>query len=86
MIYMAKKDKKEEKKTEEKVEKKKEEKIVKKTIPVNKKAQSEKLYSQRELADMLGMTVYQLDSLYSIRGINRKTKLSLEKAQELFKM
>lgn len=85
MRFMAKKDKKEEKKTEEKVEKKKEKKIVKKPIP-KKKPQSTKLYSQRELADMLGMTIYQLDSLYSIRGINRKTKMSLEEAHKLFKM
>lgn len=47
--------------------------------------QQPKLFSQKELAHLLGMSVYQLDSLYSIRGIDRKTKMSLEEAQKTFK-
>ena len=44
-----------------------------------------KLFSQEELAHLLGMSKYQLDSLYSIRGIDRKTKMSLEDAREMLK-
>ena len=56
--------------------KKKEKKVENKEQP--------KLYSQEELAPLLGVSKYQLDSLYSIRGIDRNTKLSLEQARELF--
>ena len=43
-----------------------------------------KLYSQKELAPLLGVSKFQLDSLYNIRGIDRDKKLSLEQARELF--
>lgn len=50
-----------------------------------KKEKKPELYSQDELAPMLGMSKYQLDSLYSIRGINRNKKMSLEEARKQFK-
>lgn len=52
---------------------------------VNKQEDKEpQLFSIKELADMFGISVYQMDSYYSIRGIDRKTKLSYKQAQELF--
>lgn len=56
--------------------KKNEKKVVNKQPP--------KLFSQKELAHLFGISVYQLDSLYSVRGIDRKEKLSLKKAREMF--
>lgn len=47
--------------------------------------QQPKLFSQEELAHLLGMSKYQLDSIYSIRGIDRKTKMSLEDARKMVK-
>ena len=57
--------------------KKDEKKVVNKEQP--------KLFSQEELAHLLGMSKYQLDSIYSIRGIDRKTKMSLEDARKMVK-
>lgn len=59
-------------------------KIEKKVVNEEKEKQPQ-LYSQEELAHLLGMSKYQLDSLYSIRGIDRSTKMSLEEARETFK-
>lgn len=59
------------------------EKVEKKVVKKQKDIQPQ-LFSQKELANMLGISVYQLDSMYSIRGLNRKTKLSLEDAHKLF--
>lgn len=47
--------------------------------------QQPKLFSQEELAHLLGISKYQLDSVYSIRGIDRKTKMSLEDARKMLK-
>lgn len=60
-------------------------KIEKKIVNKQKDIQPQ-LFSQRELADMFGVSVYQMDSMYSIRGIDRKKKLSFKEAQELFEM
>lgn len=63
---------------------KEEEKKVEKKI-VNKQEDKEpQLFSIKELADRFGVSVYQMDSMFSIRGIDRKTKLSLKEARELF--
>lgn len=85
--------KKKEKKIEEqdkKEETKKQDKDIKPKIEkkiVNKQKDIQpQLFSQRELADMFGVSVYQMDSMYSIRGIDRKKKLSFKEAQELFEM
>lgn len=52
---------------------------------VNKQQQTQsQLYSQEELAHLLGMSKFQLDSLYSIRGIDRKKKMSVQEAREIF--
>lgn len=67
---------------EEKVEKPK---IERKNVNEKKDIQPQ-LFSQKELADMFGISVYQMDSLYSIRGMDRKKKLSFEEAQKLFEM
>lgn len=56
--------------------KKKEKKVENKEQP--------KLYSREELAPLLGVSRYRINSLYSIRGIDKNTKLSLEQARELF--
>lgn len=57
--------------------KKSEKKVVNKQKP--------KLYSLENLADAFGYSVYQMMSLYSIRGIDTETKLSIEEAKKLFK-
>lgn len=79
MIKMAKKKeiKKEEKKEEKKVKNKVEKKVVKKEQP--------KLYSLEELADIFGYSRYQMSSLFSIRGIDKNKKISIEEAKEKFK-
>jgi transcriptional antiterminator len=67
-------------KKKEKAEKTKVEKKI-----VNKQEDKEpQLFSIKELADRFGVSVYQMDSMFSIRGIDRKTKLSLEEARKLF--
>ena len=53
---------------------------------VNEQPQTQpQLYSQEDLAHLLGISIYQLKSLYSVRGIDRRTKMSLEEARKLFK-
>ena len=59
-------------------------KVEKKVVNKQQEKQPQ-LFSQEELAHLLGMSKYQLDSLYSIRGIDRKTKMSLEEARKTFK-
>lgn len=66
-----------------KKEKEEDIKIEKKIVNKQKDKQPQ-LFSIKELADMFGISVYQMDSYYSIRGIDRKTKLSYEEAQKLF--
>lgn len=62
---------------------KKKEKVEKKIV--NKQEDKEpQLFSIQELADRFGVSVYQMDSMFSIRGIDRKRKLSWEEAQKLF--
>lgn len=60
-------------------------KIERKNVNKKKDIQPQ-LFSQKELADMFGISVYQMDSLYSIRGMDRKKKLGFEEAQKLFEM
>lgn len=61
--------------------KKKESKSEKKVV--NK--QAPKLYSLENLAEAFGYSVYQMMSLYSIRGIDVEQELSIEEAEKLFK-
>lgn len=84
---MAKKKTKEEKKPVEekktkKQEKKKEVKIEKKVVkkPEDKQPQ---LFSLKELADIFGVSVYQMSINFSVRGIDRNKKVSLEQAKKL---
>ena len=84
---MAKKKTKEEKKPVEekktkKQEKKKEVKIEKKVVkkPEDKQPQ---LFSLKELADIFGVSVYQMSINFSVRGIDRNKKISLEQAKKL---
>ena len=72
MISMANK-KETKKKEEEKIEKK----VVNKEQP--------KLYSLEELAEIFGYSRFQLSSLFSIRGIDKNEKLSIEDAKKKFK-
>lgn len=60
-------------------------KKIEKKVDNNQKDKNVQLFSQEELANLLGLSKYQLDSLYSIRGIDRQTKLGLKEARELFK-
>ena len=89
---MAKKEDKEKKepvKEEKKIEKKefkkqeeKKEKIEKKVVkkPEDKQPQ---LFSLKELADIFGVSVYQMSINFSVRGIDRNKKLSLKEAKEI---
>ena len=61
--------------------KKEEDKIEKKVV--NK--EQPKLYSLEELAENFGYTRSQMRLLFSIRGIDKKEKLSIEDAQKRFK-
>lgn len=71
MINMAKK--KEENNEKTKVEKK----VVNKDQP--------KLYSLEELCDIFAIDEIQMSSLFLIRGIDKKEKLSIEDAKKQFK-
>lgn len=95
---MTKKDSKKEKKVSEKEEKKvseKEEKkvsekkeIKKEKVKVEKKVvkkEQPKLYSLEELAEIFGYTRFQMSSLFLIRGIDKRRKLSIEDAKKKFK-
>ena len=62
--------------------KKKEEDKVEKKV-VNK--EQPKLYSLEELAEIFGYNRFQMSSLFSIRGIDKNRKLSIEEAKEKFK-
>lgn len=74
--------KKEEKKEEPKKETKKEIKKVEKKVV---KKEQPKLYSLEELAEIFGYSKYQMSSLFSIRGIDKKKKISIEDAKNKFK-
>ena len=71
MIVMAKK------KEENNEKKKKKKKVVNKDQP--------KLYSLEELCDIFAMDEIQMSSLFLIRGIDKKEKLSIEDAKKQFK-
>ena len=71
MIVMAKKKEENDEKT--KIEKK----VVNKDQP--------KLYSLEELCDIFAMDEIQMSSLFLIRGIDKKEKLSIEDAKKQFK-
>ena len=74
--------KKEEKKEEPKKEIKKEIKKVEKKVV---KKEQPKLYSLEELAEIFGYSIYQMSSLFSIRGIDKNKKISIEDARNKFK-
>ena len=74
--------KKEEKKEESKKEIKNEKVKVEKKV-VNK--DQPKLYSLEELAEIFGYSKYQMSSLFSIRGIDKNKKISIEDAKKKFK-
>lgn len=69
------------KKKEVKAEKKEEKKVEKKVV--NK--EQPKLYSLEELCEIFGYTRFQMSSLYSIRGIDKNKKISIEDAKKKFK-
>ena len=74
--------KKEEKREEPKKEVKKEIKKVEKKVV---KKEQPKLYSLEELAEIFGYSKYQMSSLFSIRGIDKNKKISIEDAKNKFK-
>ena len=40
-------------------------------------------YSLEELADLFGVTIFQMRSMYKIRGLNKNDKLSYEEAEKM---
>lgn len=74
--------KREEKKEQPKEEIKKEIKKVEKKVV---KKEQPKLYSLEELAEIFGYSKYQMSSLFSIRGIDKNKKISIEDAKNKFK-
>ena len=85
-----KKDEKKEEKTSEKKEQKTSEKkeIKKEKVKVEKKVvnkEQPKLYSLEELAEIFGYSRFQMSSLFSIRGIDKNRKISIEDAKKKFK-
>ncbi len=75
------------KKKEEKKDSKKEE-VKKEKVKVEKKVvnkEQPKLYSLEELAEIFGYSRFQMSSLFSIRGIDKNKKISIEEAKEKFR-
>lgn len=77
---MAKKKEKEEK--IEKQEKEDKSKIEKKVVKKQEDKQPQ-LFSLKELADIFGVSVYQMSINFSVRGIDKDKKISLEKAKKI---
>ena len=67
------------KKNNKKIEPKKiEKKVVKK-----QEDKQPQLFSLKELADIFGVSVYQMSINFSVRGIDRNKKISLEEAKKI---
>ena len=81
---MAKKKEKEEKIEEQEKNKKEEKpkKIEKKVVKKQEDKQPQ-LFSLKELADIFGVSVYQMSINFSVRGIDRSKKISLEEAKKI---
>jgi len=62
--------------------KSKEEKIEKKVVKKQEDKQPQ-LFSLKELADIFGVSVYQMSINFSVRGIDRRKKISLEEAEKI---
>lgn len=60
----------------------KEEKIEKKVVKKQEDKQPQ-LFSLKELADIFGVSVYQMSINFSVRGIDRNKKLSFEEAKKI---
>ncbi len=71
------KDDKEKKQDEKKVEKKVTKKIKKSNISPQK-------YTLNELADLFGVSITTMRSMYKVRGIDKKEKFSYDEAFEKF--
>lgn len=70
------------KKKEKNEKKEKEEKIEKKVVKKQEDKQPQ-LFSLKELADIFGVSVYQMSINFSVRGIDRNKKLSLKEARKI---
>lgn len=57
----------------------------KKTAPKKNTSQKKFLYSLHELSDFFGLSHTKMSSLYKIRGIDEKVKMSIDEAREKFK-
>lgn len=75
---MAKKKEKIEEEKKEEVPKKIEKKVVKK-----QEDKQPQLFSLKELADIFGVSVYQMSINFSVRGIDKTKKISLEEAEKI---
>ena len=62
--------------------KSKEEKIEKKVVKKQEDKQPQ-LFSLKELADIFGVSVYQMSINFSVRGIDRRKKISLEEVEKI---
>ena len=62
---------------------KKEEKIEKKVVKEQEDKQPQ-LFSLKELANIYGVSVYEASKNFSVRGIDRSKKISLEEAEKIF--
>lgn len=83
---MSKKKEKEEKIEEEKPKKNKKEdksKKIEKKVVKKQEDKEPQLFSLKELADIFGVSVYQMSINFSVRGIDRNKKISLEEAKKI---
>lgn len=83
---MSKKKEKEEKVEEEKPKKNKKEdkpKKIEKKVVKKQEDKEPQLFSLKELADIFGVSVYQMSINFSVRGIDRNKKISLEEAKKI---
>lgn len=62
----------------------KEDKEIEKKVVNKQKENEQQLFSQRELAEMFGLSITEMNSLYLIRGISEDEKLGYKEAYKLF--
>lgn len=70
-------------KKKEKNEKKEEEEKIEKKVVKKQEDKQPQLFSLKELADIFGVSVYQMSINFSVRGIDRSKKLSLKEARKI---
>lgn len=71
------------KEKEEKNEKQEESKKIEKKVVKKQEDKQPQLFSLKELADIFGVSVYQMSINFSVRGIDKTKKISLEEAEKI---